>query len=101
MATANERSQSLKETLLESLRAILSPDQSVRQIGEDQLKVLEVTEGMFCGLKTHKKCWEFALFIQKLTYIRNEHSYFRMPNLPEICAFYIINWFRNHFVIKL
>ena len=45
MATASERNQSLKETLLESLTAILSADQNVRRLGEDQLKVLEVTEG--------------------------------------------------------
>jgi len=51
MATASERSQSLKETLIESLTAILSPDQNIRRMGEDQLKVLEVTEGEL----THRK----------------------------------------------
>ena len=46
MAAANEeRTRSLKQALLESLTAILSPDQETRRMGEEQLKVLEVTEG--------------------------------------------------------
>lgn len=46
MAAANEeRSLSLKQALIESLTAILSPNQAIRKVGEDQLKVLEVTEG--------------------------------------------------------
>ncbi len=40
-----ERNQSIKEIILESLNAILSPDLSVRSNGEEQLKALEVTEG--------------------------------------------------------
>ncbi|XP_006822545.1 importin-9 [Saccoglossus kowalevskii] len=37
-------SRSLKGVLLESLQAILSPDQRIRIEGEDQIKLLEVTE---------------------------------------------------------
>jgi len=44
-AAAEERNRSLKQALIESLTAILSPDQQARQLAEEQLKVLEVTEG--------------------------------------------------------
>ena len=44
-AAADERNRSLKQALIESLTAILSPDQQARQLAEEQLKVLEVTEG--------------------------------------------------------
>ena len=44
-ATAEDRNRSLKQALVESLTAILSPDQQARQMAEEQLKVLEVTEG--------------------------------------------------------
>lgn len=37
--------QELKEVLIETLRAILSPVQEVRATAEEQIKVLEVTEG--------------------------------------------------------
>lgn len=37
--------QGLKETLIETLTAILSPVQEVRAAAEEQIKVLEVTEG--------------------------------------------------------
>lgn len=44
---SGDRNESLKETILESLTAILSPDHVTRSNGEDQIKALEVTEGMF------------------------------------------------------
>lgn len=37
--------QGLKEALIETLTAILSPIQEVRAAAEEQIKVLEVTEG--------------------------------------------------------
>uniref|UniRef100_A0A3Q2Z8J5 Uncharacterized protein n=1 Tax=Hippocampus comes TaxID=109280 RepID=A0A3Q2Z8J5_HIPCM len=37
--------QGLKEALMETLTAILSPVQEVRAAAEEQIKVLEVTEG--------------------------------------------------------
>ena len=37
--------QGLKEALIETLTAILSPVQEVRSAAEEQIKVLEVTEG--------------------------------------------------------
>ena len=40
-----EVSQSLKKALIESLTAILSPQQEIRIHGEEQIKLLEVTEG--------------------------------------------------------
>ncbi|WAR26248.1 IPO9-like protein [Mya arenaria] len=42
--TLTDHHQSLKEALVESLTAILSPDHNVRVNGEDQVKALEVTE---------------------------------------------------------
>lgn len=39
-------SRSLKEALYETLTAILSPIQEVRTTAEEQIKALEVTEGM-------------------------------------------------------
>lgn len=46
MATSEvEVSQNLKKALFESLSGILSPQQDVRIHGENQLKLLEVTEG--------------------------------------------------------
>ena len=47
MAGDGNRSQSLKEALFESLSAILSPVHEVRAAGEEQVKALEVTEGVF------------------------------------------------------
>lgn len=43
---SGDRNQSLKETIYESLSAILSPDHATRSNGEDQIKALEVTEGI-------------------------------------------------------
>lgn len=43
-AAVEDRNRSLKQALVESLTAILSPDQQARQMAEEQLKVLEVTE---------------------------------------------------------
>ena len=42
---SGDRNESLKETIFESLTAILSPDHVTRSNGEDQIKALEVTEG--------------------------------------------------------
>ena len=41
--------QGLKEALVETLSAILSPGQEVRSAAEEQVKVLEVTEGEWSG----------------------------------------------------
>ena len=49
-AARDNRSQSLKQALTDSLKAILSPDQQSRQMAEEQLKVVEVTEGRICEL---------------------------------------------------
>lgn len=40
-----EASNTVRNALIESLTAILSPQQEIRQQGEEQLKLLEVTEG--------------------------------------------------------
>lgn len=60
-AAADERNRSLKQALIESLTAILSPDQQARQLAEEQLKVLEVTEGeIICLLWIiQKSCAKF------------------------------------------
>ena len=47
-AAMEERNRSLKQALIESLSAILSSDQQARQMAEEQLKLLEVTEGNKC-----------------------------------------------------
>ena len=47
MAAAME-ARSLKQALIESLSAILSSDQQARQMAEEHLKLLEVTEGNKC-----------------------------------------------------
>lgn len=44
--TLPEHNQTLKEALIESLTAILSPDHKTRISGEEQVKALEVTEGI-------------------------------------------------------
>ena len=49
-AAMDDRNRSLKQALIDSLTAILSPDQQSRQMAEEQLKVLEVTEGRICVL---------------------------------------------------
>ena len=43
--TPLDHNQSLKDALIESLTAILSPDHATRINGEEQVKALEVTEG--------------------------------------------------------
>ena len=43
---AGDRKDALKETILESLTAILSNDHLIRSSGENRIKALEVTEGM-------------------------------------------------------
>lgn len=40
---------SIKEALFEALSAVLSVDQDVRNTGEEQMKALEVTEGILLG----------------------------------------------------
>ncbi|GAA6094027.1 importin-9 isoform X1 [Tachysurus ichikawai] len=44
-SVASPVQQGLKEALIETLTAILSPVQEVRASAEEQIKVLEVTEG--------------------------------------------------------
>lgn len=60
-AAAEERNRSLKQALIESLTAILSPDQQARQQAEEQLKVLEVTEGKIISLLwiIYRSCAQF------------------------------------------
>ncbi|XP_063952084.1 importin-9-like [Lytechinus pictus] len=53
-----EASNTVRNALIESLTAILSPQQDVRQQGEEQLKLLEVTE-------------EFGVFLAELTLDKN------------------------------
>jgi len=48
MAGAVEGSSNIKEALYEALSAVLSVDQQIRNTGEEQMKALEVTEGMPC-----------------------------------------------------
>lgn len=62
-AAAEERNRSLKQALIESLTAILSPDQQARQLAEEQLKVLEVTEGEIISLLwiIYGNCLKFLL----------------------------------------
>lgn len=45
--------QGLKEALMETLTAILSPVQEVRTAAEEQIKVLEVTEGEWPAVSDH------------------------------------------------
>ena len=45
---ACERNHSLKEALCNNLTAILSPDHKLRLAAEEQLKALELTEGIIC-----------------------------------------------------
>lgn len=54
MAGDGDRSRSLKEALYESLIAILSPEQAVRAAGEEQVKALEVTEGVLRSCIAYK-----------------------------------------------
>lgn len=50
--TPLDHNQSLKEALIDSLNAILSPDHGTRISGEEQVKALEVTEGIAAELDT-------------------------------------------------
>ncbi|XP_067683421.1 importin-9-like [Haliotis asinina] len=54
MAGVGDRNRSLKEVVLESLTAILSPQHDTRTDGENQIKALEVTE-------------EFGVFLAEIT----------------------------------
>lgn len=80
-AAAEERNRSLKQALIESLTAILSPDQQARQLAEEQLKVLEVTEGEIISLLwiIYGNCLKFLLqhsiYTVKLD-IKNVHVHF-------------------------
>ena len=65
-AVENKHSHSLKEALIESLTHVLSSDHEIRLSGENQVKVLEVTEG----------CWIVMLVLSTLkdTFFRNVWS---------------------------
>lgn len=54
--------QGLKEALMETLTAILSPVQEVRAAAEEQIKVLEVTEGEW-----RAAAWVLTLYLTRLT----------------------------------
>ncbi|XP_029213390.2 importin-9-like isoform X1 [Acropora millepora] len=66
MAAVEDRNRSLKQALVESLSAILSPDQQSRQTAEEQLKVLEVTEEFGVHLAELTVDREGALAIRQL-----------------------------------
>lgn len=76
MAGAGDHSRSLKEALVESLNAILSPIHNVRVSGEEQVKALEVTEGNYYATDTKlidvsfHTC--FSSFEKKATKIRSD-----------------------------
>lgn len=86
MAGAGDHSRSLKEALVESLNAILSPIHNVRISGEEQVKALEVTEGNYyvtdtklidvschtCFFSFEKKKHQNinVIFIQRFTILR-------------------------------
>lgn len=88
MAGAGDHSRSLKEALVESLNAILSPIHNVRISGEEQVKALEVTEGNYyvtdtklidvschtCFFSFEKKKQQNinVIFIQRFTFLRFE-----------------------------
>ncbi|KAJ7325726.1 Importin 9 [Desmophyllum pertusum] len=65
-AAADDRNRSLKQALVESLTAILSPDQQARQMAEEQLKVLEVTDEFGVHLAELTIDREGALAIRQL-----------------------------------
>ncbi|EDO29874.1 predicted protein, partial [Nematostella vectensis] len=65
-AAVDERNRSLKQALIESLAAILSPDQEVRKQAEEHLKVLEVTEEFGVHLAELAIDTEGALAIRQL-----------------------------------
>ncbi|XP_070557729.1 LOW QUALITY PROTEIN: importin-9-like [Ptychodera flava] len=85
--------RSLKEVLLESLTAILSPEQQIRAHGEEQLKLLEVTEEFGTHLAEFTLDPQGALAIRQLAsvilkqYVEahwSQHSdKFRSPETPE------------------
>ncbi|EDO40538.1 predicted protein [Nematostella vectensis] len=63
-AAVDERNRSLKQALIESLAAILSPDQEVRKQAEEHLKVLEPCLSIgysspFCRLSNKNLSYEF------------------------------------------
>ena len=60
-----ERNRSLKEALFESLTAILSPMHDVRAAGEEQIKALEVTEGLY-QLDNSVNMFMFVVFNVKI-----------------------------------
>nr|XP_058971952.1 importin-9-like isoform X1 [Pocillopora verrucosa]XP_058971953.1 importin-9-like isoform X1 [Pocillopora verrucosa] len=65
-AAMDDRNRSLKQALIDSLTAILSPDQQSRQMAEEQLKVLEVTEEFGVHLAELTVDREGALAIRQL-----------------------------------
>ncbi len=54
-----ERNRSLRDTLLQNLSAILSPQQEVRAAAEEYVETLEVTEGsvLFHSRVTFKRTY--------------------------------------------
>ena len=50
----SSNNSALRETLIECLTHILSPEQHIRSNAEDRLKLLEVTEGKVTIIKKHK-----------------------------------------------
>ena len=57
MAVYVERCRSLKEALFEALAAVLSNEHDIRAAGEEQMKILEVTEGSFTVGHNFVQCW--------------------------------------------
>ena len=80
MASTEDRNRSLKQALVESLSAILSPDQQSRQTAEEQLKVLEVTEGKNVCFCLYFSAKQFVVFIN-LQIIKKETEALRSVGL--------------------
>ncbi|XP_052680706.1 importin-9-like [Crassostrea angulata] len=93
MAGAGDHSRSLKEALVESLNAILSPIHNVRISGEEQVKALEVTEEFGVHLAELTVDTQGPLAIRQLSSVLlrqyvDAHWYkhgdkFREPEVPE------------------
>lgn len=79
MAGDGDRNKSLKEALIDSLTAILSPLHDVRVNGEEQIKALEVTEGA---------CHFLILFLSLSFVKQNMIHYIRNSSLSPL-YFYI------------
>lgn len=98
---SGDRNESLKETIQESLTAILSPDHVTRSNGEDQIKALEVTEGMlillFCrhlGTNSSLCCSGLLMSVVPSPWhalSRFMHSGLSFRDVIFVCTIYLID----------